>query len=475
MPISFLTQRHRVQRIGRVRLGTTKEYKKRDGTTGKMPVALPYFVVPDELKSLLGDQPTSLAIMFLANDLEAIFPHYLRNYTKSGLKCLGDGETILYRVPEEGPPDVRDGFLMDPKTKKRLFADEARTQFVQVPCLGMDCLAYQDGLCKATGYLRFILTAAPRLGYYDLVCHQRAVVGIKTQLQLALDTFGRLTGIPFILHRGEEEKVPVTVKGKTTDMPIRTQWVEVDPEWFQANVGRLDTVLDESARRRHLSGELARLQLSAFTGEESPESRAREKELTAAVVAFEEESFEGEREALVEDAEGEEPDFSEPAPVEGQGKPFDTAIMDATPPPVFAEPAKSAPPPAKTGKRPFTDPDILRIWIEELASSHDSGEPRSPSKAQLGLAINLLERAAKSQENRYLILDYLYGNKSATVMNSAQASACIDWLLGGKDDKGAYLLGAYAEAEAALLVQAALKAHGHGELDLEPKTEEATA
>jgi hypothetical protein len=231
VPISFLSDRHRAQRLGRVRLGIKKVSQK---TGREYPSATPYFVLNDtpELKQFYGEQATSLNIEFLWDNLERTFPHYMRRYVASGLRCLGDGDLILYRVNGAGEVDVRDGNAVHPNGK--VIVQE--NQPVKVHCAGERCEHYADGSCKPTGFLRFLPVEAPRLGYYDLVCHQRAVVGILTQLKLTQAIFGRITGIPFILHRGEEEKVPVKVPGKgMVDMPIRTQWIEIEPGWFAEN------------------------------------------------------------------------------------------------------------------------------------------------------------------------------------------------------------------------------------------------
>jgi len=231
MPIDFLQDRHRAQRLGRVRLGIKKISK-----SGKeYPVATSYFILNDAaaLKAYYGEQPAILNIEFLWDSLEHTFPHYMRRYTAKGLRCLGDGNMILYRVNDQGDVDVRDGNAVYPNGK--VVMDE-NDQPVKVHCPGDLCPQYEDGSCKPTGYLRFLPVEAPRLGYYDLVCHQRAVVGILTQLKLTIGIFHHLTGIPFILHRGEEEKVPVKVPGKgMVDMPIRTQWIEIEPGWFAEN------------------------------------------------------------------------------------------------------------------------------------------------------------------------------------------------------------------------------------------------
>lgn len=61
-----------------------------------------YFILPDELKPMLGERPTELNIIFPLSgldengqpDLGGIYPQALKLYGSSkGLKCIGDGET----------------------------------------------------------------------------------------------------------------------------------------------------------------------------------------------------------------------------------------------------------------------------------------------------------------------------------------------------------------------------------------------
>ena len=116
MPISFLEDRHRAQRLGRVRLGV----KKISSKTGKeYPVATPYFVLDDApaLKEFYSETPVALNIEFLWDNIEFTFPHYMRRYTASGLRCLGDGDLVLYHVNADGDVDVRDGNAVHPGGK----------------------------------------------------------------------------------------------------------------------------------------------------------------------------------------------------------------------------------------------------------------------------------------------------------------------------------------------------------------------
>ena len=252
MPIAHLSQRFRLQQLGRVRLG-----HKETNTGGKTyPVADPYFRLPDELVAVCGEQPTSLDICFLSDDPEQTFPNYLRYYTAAGLRCMGDGENIIYRVGDNGVVDVSDAVALD-ANGRQVYVDG---KYQRTPCAGENCPHYLKAECKATGYLRFMVQALPRQGYYDLVCHQRAIVRIRTTLLLTLQMFGRLTDIPFVLHRGEEEAVPVKTAKGTVDMKVRIPWIEVNPEWFGKQLSRRQAVLQESVQLKRLAAGIAEVQ-----------------------------------------------------------------------------------------------------------------------------------------------------------------------------------------------------------------------
>ena len=433
MPISFLNERHRLQRLGRIRQGHAETYT-RDGQVHRRPVADPFFVVPNELAHATGENPTRLCIMFLSDHMEDVFPHYLRRYSARGLRCLGDGQQVLYRINDDGQRDVADGFLRS--------SEEPLTLGTTVSCDGETCTWYTQGLCKATGYLRFIVAAMPRLGYWDLVCHQRAVIVIKTQLEVARRTFGRLTNIPFVLHRGDEEQVPVMVKGKITDMPVRTPWVEVEPEWFQTNIANTTAVLRESRQLRQLQAGAARADLY---GEEHDDDFKPHPPSTMA--EFEEESYDGEGDVEAE-----------------KEQEIQNSVI--TPPPTNnANTSLSPAPHARTRSAENT-----RAWFaQQLASAPPSDE--LPSAEARGLAVNLLTRALSQcgPQARKLVSEYLCGKASATQWTKAETNVFLNWGVGTKNEQGGYALAEHFTEEALLIYRAALLAKG--QLELPPMKE----
>ena len=295
MPIEFLNDRNRLNRVGRIRLG----HKVPTAKGGERPVADPFFNVPDELKEFYGDKPTTLHIRFISNDLETTFPFYLRWYTKSCLRCLGDGQRVIYQVNDAGVKTVSDYCMLDAGGKIVMNPAPGACGVngegpKRVACEGEICPHYDGGDCKPTGYLRFVVEEHLRQGYYDVVCHQRAVVGIKTQLELALRMFGRIVDIPFLLHRGDAEQIPVRTPQGVKNMPVRTQWVEIEPTWFQTAFMRRPKVLVESQQQRQLEAQAAVALLYGGVEDSSEAAKIPPLSSPEAVDELSEPAFEGE-------------------------------------------------------------------------------------------------------------------------------------------------------------------------------------
>ena len=88
--IKDISDRRRLPRLGKIRLGVKMISKK---TGAEYPKETDYFVCPEEVRKIYGDQPRELDVMFPLNEVEAIFPQRYIWYGKSkGAKCIGDGE-----------------------------------------------------------------------------------------------------------------------------------------------------------------------------------------------------------------------------------------------------------------------------------------------------------------------------------------------------------------------------------------------
>ncbi|MBU1008432.1 hypothetical protein KKA53_05140 [Candidatus Dependentiae bacterium] len=213
MPIKGLSERLRLPRRGKIRLGEKKISKK----TGKeYPSALDYFVVPGEVKKVYGEKPRKLDIMIPMENRDAFFPQNYKMYGKSkGLICRGDGETAM-RVDPQSP------------------------ELTEIECAGKNCEYFKDGKeieghmyrCNTIGNLQVILPKIKGLGIYQIdTSSYNSIVNINSCLEMIRGMMGRISWIPLILEVNMQEAHP-TVKGKkiTTTIPVMTITADVTPE-----------------------------------------------------------------------------------------------------------------------------------------------------------------------------------------------------------------------------------------------------
>ena len=93
MAIKGISERRRLPRQGKIKIGEKVQKENRNGKVVEYPVALDHFKVPEEVAAIYGQDPKELDIIFPVNDLEQVFPQYMKKYGKVGLHCKGDGET----------------------------------------------------------------------------------------------------------------------------------------------------------------------------------------------------------------------------------------------------------------------------------------------------------------------------------------------------------------------------------------------
>jgi Recombination directionality factor-like len=126
-----------------------------------------------ELMEHYGTSCKEIPIVLIDDDIENIFPTCYAWWTFTERKCVGDGDSATRRT-EKAPNG-------EPWS----------------PC-GKDCPELQDGLCKPSGDLRFVLADFPRLGS---VCRihttsYRSVRQIHSALQeIQQFTGGRMAGL----------------------------------------------------------------------------------------------------------------------------------------------------------------------------------------------------------------------------------------------------------------------------------------
>ncbi len=205
MPIKDLSNRGRIPRLGKIRLGI-----KVPGSKSEYPKATDYFVCPEEVKAVYGEKPKRLNIAFHSDDIEEVFPQYYKRYGKStGLVCKGDGEIAN---------------AMNTEIK----------EFEEVECIGTECDFYKKNQCKRIGNLHFIILGVNRFGVYQLDTGSiNSILNINGGTEYAKQlTGGRLKLVPFILEVIPQEVSP--------DGKKKTVWVLR----LEADISRMMKSLD---------------------------------------------------------------------------------------------------------------------------------------------------------------------------------------------------------------------------------------
>lgn len=211
-PIRGLSDRLRLPRRGKIRLGEKKKSEK----TGKTyPVSLDYFVVPDEVKAIYSNKPRKLDIMIPMEDRDSFFPQWYRMYGSSkGLLCRGNGEVAMRLDPETG-------------------------DMAEIECAGKNCEYFKgkkikDHMyrCNTIGNLQVILPKIKGLGVYQIdTSSYNSIVNLNSGIEMIRGMMGRISWIPLILEVNIQEAHP-TVGGKkiTTTIPVMTITADVTPE-----------------------------------------------------------------------------------------------------------------------------------------------------------------------------------------------------------------------------------------------------
>ena len=172
MPIKDLSNRQRVPRLDKIRLGI-----KVKGSKSEYPKAVDYFVCPPEVKAIYGDQPKELKIAFHSNDIEEIFPQYYKRYgSGTGLVCKGDGETAMC-----------------------LF--EGHKVMEEITCPGRECEFYKANKCSQVANLIFMVRGVARFGVYQLdTGSYNSILNINGGLEFVKGiTKGQIKMVPLIL------------------------------------------------------------------------------------------------------------------------------------------------------------------------------------------------------------------------------------------------------------------------------------
>lgn len=192
MPIKGVTEVVRLPRLGKVKLGIKKENDR--GTVYPSPTD--YFVCPEEVKAVFGEQPRELRIMFPTDDESQWASQHLKCYSASrGLICRGDGELAIARV--------------DIKTGEIATKEAGQTELREITCNPESCAHYERGQCRRVMNLQFLLPDCPGFGVYQLDTSSfYSIVNINSMLKLIRGICQRLSMIPLSLKLVEQQVQP---------------------------------------------------------------------------------------------------------------------------------------------------------------------------------------------------------------------------------------------------------------------------
>jgi len=196
MPIKGVSDARRLTRLGIIRLGIKIEGE------GKSPYPRPtdHFVVPDEIKPIVGEKPTKLNIMFPSDDEEEVTRQYLRCYGRThGLVCWGDGDRCHRKI------DTHTGDMAGRDTTDWAWQD--------MTCDYEACPEY-GARCRRVMTLMFMMPNVPGLGVWQIntssfysIREVNTTLGIIRNMTRQKDyPNGRISWIPLTLVLG-----PLTV------------------------------------------------------------------------------------------------------------------------------------------------------------------------------------------------------------------------------------------------------------------------
>lgn len=198
MPIKDVSNARRIPRLGKIKLGI----KVQGQGQYSYPKATDYFVVPDEVKTVFGDKPKKLKIMFPSDDPEEIAPQYLRCYgITHGLVCWGTGYQAHRKI--------------DKVTGELAGRNTTDWQWQEIDCVTQDCPEYGTR-CRPIMNLIFAIIGVPGLGIWQIDTSSfYSIRNINSCLALIQKaTGGRLAFIPLNLSLMPQDVFPPGVKKK---------------------------------------------------------------------------------------------------------------------------------------------------------------------------------------------------------------------------------------------------------------------
>ena len=267
-PIDKVSDIRRMPRLGKIRLGIKVEPEGKN----PYPRATDYFVVPEEIKEIVGNMPKKLNIMFPTEKADEFAQQWLRCYSfTQGLVCKGDGSTAIRKI------DVETGDVARHTTQEWVFKEWG--------CDPDTCEQYLEKQCRRVMNLLFFMPDVPGVGVWQLdTTSFYSIVNINSCVDLIRRICGRISFIPLTLSLEPLEVSPPGIKKKTVHILAIRSDVKL------AEIQQLGRVPPE------------RIMLPALEEEEAPEDLFPEQKLVEA------ESKAGKERAPAEPREEKTPD-----------------------------------------------------------------------------------------------------------------------------------------------------------------------
>lgn len=237
MPIKGVTDRPRLPRLGKIRLGIKVEPEGK----ASYPRAVDYFVCPPEVREVFGDEPKELSIAFPTDDFDQCASHWYRAYSARGLVCRGDGEDARRLVDMKATVD-KDGALpesLHPEHWKVATARSEQTAYHSIQCPPDTCPQFASKACRPIMNLQFMLPTVPGLGIWQIdTSSWHSIRNVLSGLELVQALIGRVSGIPLTLALVPQQVQPEGQAKKTVHVLRLTARYKLDDLYKKAALPR---------------------------------------------------------------------------------------------------------------------------------------------------------------------------------------------------------------------------------------------
>lgn len=233
MPIKDLSERLRIPRLGKIRLGI-----KATNAQGKeYPKAVDYFVSDNaDFHKTFGDKPKTIRIAFPTDDPGDWASQFYRAYSRTrGLLCKGNGEGCRRLVIPERIQQTGDVTLLTHE-------DKGDTAWLELSCPGKGCEFYASGQCREIMMLQFLLPELPGLGIWQLDTSSiNSILNINSGVAIIKALAGKIAMLPLRLEVVDQEATPegrkktihvlqLNIDGRLSDLKGRLMLPEAEDD-----------------------------------------------------------------------------------------------------------------------------------------------------------------------------------------------------------------------------------------------------